>query len=96
MSDPPTPKQLTEAEWEILQGRVGALELLAAQSFFGLLKLVKDEDREFIIEEALIQLEVRFEKFHPIAARAALESAEWITKTALDTVRYQGKDTLSA
>ena len=88
MSDPTTtPKQLTESDWEILQGRVNALELLTAQSWVGLMKLVKDENRQDVIDEALIQLEIRFERFHPVAARAALETAEGITAVALNTVR---------
>lgn len=80
-------KQLTEEEYQLIMGRVGALELLMAQAWVAVLKHVPDEYREEIVLNALIAQEDRWDRFEPLARSAALDSAEGILTSALATVR---------
>ena len=81
---------LRKREFQALRGRVGALELLTAQSLVLFLKCVPDDERDGFVADALIQLENRFERFNPLAARAALDCADALWSSALATVRQPG------
>lgn len=93
MSDPATTVHtLTAKEYHELVGRVGALELLTAQSLVVFVKLTPDENRDEFVHDALVELEKRFDRYHPLAARAALETAEALWTSALATVRQPGAE----
>jgi hypothetical protein len=87
-----SPHIVTVDEWQILQGRLAALEVLAAQSVVTMLRLVKDEHREFVIGEGMMYLENEiFPRLEPLSQRVALERMEAISSAGLATVR-QVKD----
>lgn len=84
-------KLLNEDEYQQMLGRIGALEILVTQTWTAVFKHIPDEHRDEIKDNALIEVEKRFDRLHPIAQRAAVETADGMLTVALDTARQVSK-----
>jgi hypothetical protein len=88
MSDPAfTPKQLTEAEFQTIVGRLAALEVSLIQVLVFAFKCVPDAERDDLRREMEISIEAGFPLLHPVAQRTAAESLDGMLSLAVTAVR---------